>query len=69
MVKIIIPPPISRGGGWGGGGESHHVREENEGECGVGHAKNNLRTTCAILMKLSPSEQNLLTKSYVRTLL
>ena len=54
-------------GGWGG--ESHHVREENEGECGVGHAKNNLRTTCAILMKLSPSEQNLLTKSYVRTLL
>ena len=37
-----------------------YYREEREGECGVGHAKNNLRTNCTILIKLFPSEQNLL---------
>ena len=34
--------------------------KEEEGGCGVGHAKNNLRTNCTILIKLFPSEQNLL---------
>ena len=35
-------------------------KEEREGGCGVGHAKNNLRTNCTILIKLFPNEQNLL---------
>ena len=35
-------------------------KEDREGECGVGHAKNNLRTNCTILIKLFPSEQSLL---------
>ena len=34
--------------------------KEEEGGCGVGHAKNNLRTNCTILIKLFPNEQNLL---------